>query len=251
MSHSIICSECEAELTVPNEVIGKKIRCKNCGHAFKPEAPSNADAAPTPRKTTSKKRPRVVEPDDEVVTATPRESRLPVLIIVGVIGLLGLGFIGGLAYALGRTTGFIGGNDQALRKTDFDNAKAVIQGPLMSDLKIGSVPELKVLRARFRGEPQKRANGDGSVWYSVDYQFTDPNTNPFDYCWVIVRASGPTVKSLVGAGGTGRRNGYGSESFIQQPGEGVFEIWMGLRRPNALSNEQPQRVSDILTFPAR
>jgi hypothetical protein len=36
---TIICPECEKPLKAPSEVVGKKIRCKGCGHTFAVKAP--------------------------------------------------------------------------------------------------------------------------------------------------------------------------------------------------------------------
>jgi hypothetical protein len=36
---TIICPECEKSLKAPAEIIGKKIRCKGCGHTFVAKAP--------------------------------------------------------------------------------------------------------------------------------------------------------------------------------------------------------------------
>jgi hypothetical protein len=39
---TIICPECEKSLKAPPDVIGKKIRCKGCGHVFAARAPQGA-----------------------------------------------------------------------------------------------------------------------------------------------------------------------------------------------------------------
>ena len=41
---TIICPECEKSLKAPPEVVGKKIRCKGCGHTFAVKAPRGKPA---------------------------------------------------------------------------------------------------------------------------------------------------------------------------------------------------------------
>ncbi len=50
---TIICPECEKSLKAPPEVVGKKIRCKGCGHTFAARAPQ----AGKPGKPAAKKKP--------------------------------------------------------------------------------------------------------------------------------------------------------------------------------------------------
>jgi hypothetical protein len=42
---TIICPECEKSLKAPPEIVGKKIRCKGCGHTFAARAPQSGKAA--------------------------------------------------------------------------------------------------------------------------------------------------------------------------------------------------------------
>jgi predicted Zn finger-like uncharacterized protein len=42
MASVIVCPECDKQLKVPDEVLGKKIRCKDCGNTFTAKAPAKA-----------------------------------------------------------------------------------------------------------------------------------------------------------------------------------------------------------------
>lgn len=43
---TIICPECEKAIKAPEDVVGKKIRCKGCGETFTAKAPKSARAKP-------------------------------------------------------------------------------------------------------------------------------------------------------------------------------------------------------------
>jgi DNA-directed RNA polymerase subunit RPC12/RpoP len=67
---SIACPECQKEIKAPADIIGKKIRCKSCGHVFAARPapgtgvkPASGQSSPKPPK---KVRPgRAVEDDDD------------------------------------------------------------------------------------------------------------------------------------------------------------------------------------------
>jgi predicted Zn finger-like uncharacterized protein len=77
----IACPECEKKIKVTQEVLGKKIRCKECGQVFVAKAPQSAPAKPAPAKPKAApkqddedddgKNPYALAKDEEVVPRCP------------------------------------------------------------------------------------------------------------------------------------------------------------------------------------
>jgi hypothetical protein len=66
---TITCPECDKQIKAPPEVVGKKIRCKSCGHAFVAKAdrppPAGGKPAKPGAKAPAKVKPAKPEAEDE------------------------------------------------------------------------------------------------------------------------------------------------------------------------------------------
>ena len=67
MPINIKCPECGDKRSVPDEFVGKKLKCKSCGAVFRADAPPPATETTRP----SKRR----DPDDEEADESPRSRR--------------------------------------------------------------------------------------------------------------------------------------------------------------------------------
>jgi predicted Zn finger-like uncharacterized protein len=88
MPFPLACPNCDARLTIPDEVAGKRIKCKNCGEAFVARRPRPADEEPDPPRSKASPPPapkRRSEPaadehedgDDAPRTRSARSTRRP------------------------------------------------------------------------------------------------------------------------------------------------------------------------------
>ncbi len=59
------CPECKKQLKAPPEALGKKIRCKACGHTFAVPATAAGTSAPAAKPSKAKKRPAEDDDDDQ------------------------------------------------------------------------------------------------------------------------------------------------------------------------------------------
>lgn len=59
----ITCPECKKSIAVPQELIGKKVRCKGCSKVFQAEMPAQSKTAPA--KESEKKKQNMEDEDDD------------------------------------------------------------------------------------------------------------------------------------------------------------------------------------------
>src|SRR5262245_3974773 len=64
MSFTIVCPICDARLTAPDSLEGKRVKCRKCGDPFVARPLDDEEDAPKPRSNSSA-RPRRAEDDDE------------------------------------------------------------------------------------------------------------------------------------------------------------------------------------------
>jgi predicted Zn finger-like uncharacterized protein len=74
MPEVVNCPQCERKLRVPEELLGKKVKCPTCGNTFTAEA-GPAGAAPPPLPPAEEERPSRRPPSDEDVQEDDRPSR--------------------------------------------------------------------------------------------------------------------------------------------------------------------------------
>jgi predicted Zn finger-like uncharacterized protein len=77
MPEVVNCPQCERKLRVPEELLGKKVKCPTCGNTFTAEAPPGGGDAPPPSPPPEEERPSRREPRDEDVQEEDRPSRRP------------------------------------------------------------------------------------------------------------------------------------------------------------------------------
>jgi predicted Zn finger-like uncharacterized protein len=76
MSDVVNCPQCERKLRVPEELLGKKVKCPTCGNTFTAEAgPAGAPPSPPPPPPAEEERPSRRPPSDEDVQEEDRPSR--------------------------------------------------------------------------------------------------------------------------------------------------------------------------------
>jgi hypothetical protein len=72
---TIACPECHKQLKAPPEILGKKIRCKSCGHVFaaraSAEPPAKGAAKPDPKAAVKPKSGKKHRPEDEDEESNP------------------------------------------------------------------------------------------------------------------------------------------------------------------------------------
>jgi predicted Zn finger-like uncharacterized protein len=131
MPEVVNCPQCERKLRVPEELLGKKVKCPTCGNTFTAEAgPAGADAAPPPPPPpAAEERPSRRSPSDEVEQEDDRPSRrsrrddryddeprprrrssgsyVPhrgtLILVFGILGLVACGIFAPIAWIMGNT----------------------------------------------------------------------------------------------------------------------------------------------------
>jgi transcription initiation factor TFIIIB Brf1 subunit/transcription initiation factor TFIIB len=258
MPTTITCPECDARMVVPDNVLGKKIRCKKCDAVVKTKAPVEADDdEPRPKKTSNrqspkgdderraKRRPDDDEPrrrparndddDDEEEDERPaRKSKKkkkksnPVLYFVGLF--LALIFAGGaIAFAFG-----------AFDKPKGDKNRTVEENTI-NDVKGGKaiVAIAHYDLSNFRTETVR-----STEIVKIDYKATTHMKSELDYLIVTEFEGGFTTIELRGDKQKG-------ELLVNVPVGGWkpgSKIWVG--RPQSTNpGALPIRVSNAITVP--
>jgi predicted Zn finger-like uncharacterized protein len=98
----IACPGCQAPYTVPDEAVGKKTRCKKCGHGFAITAPPPAEEPFVPELIEEPAPTAVMAPAPVMVTLQPASSLPQKLIFAGVLGLAAGALIIVLFFILGH-----------------------------------------------------------------------------------------------------------------------------------------------------
>ncbi len=111
MSFSIACPNCEAKFQVPDELSGKRLKCKKCGEAFVARPADDAPAPTTkhktrpssdddePRRSTRATRPRDEDESDDEPRPKKKRSKKKAKTPVGL--LIGVGVAAALLIGLG------------------------------------------------------------------------------------------------------------------------------------------------------
>jgi predicted Zn finger-like uncharacterized protein len=122
MPEIIACPECARKLRVPDDVLGKLVKCSSCGQTFTAELPAPGpppsptyDAAPPPRTPDDlgpapRRRGRDVWDDDDDDYPRRRRRRTrrdavphrgPLILVLGILSILVCGFLGPVAWVMG------------------------------------------------------------------------------------------------------------------------------------------------------
>src|SRR5437764_749206 len=121
MAEIVNCPQCDRKLRVPDELLGKKVKCPTCGETFTAEvAEPSPPPPPEPRRPEGPPPgvagPRDVEADDEDdqregALGRPRQRRYdvrphrgPLILILGILSILvcPLQLLGPIAWVLGH-----------------------------------------------------------------------------------------------------------------------------------------------------
>jgi predicted Zn finger-like uncharacterized protein len=109
------CPECNGQLQVPDEFLGRKVKCPTCGAQFTAQAPGSA-AAPPPQQPAAAPSPRYRDEDDDEDDyddePRPRRKRRrrsryephrgTTILVLGILSLVVCAFLGPFAWVMGN-----------------------------------------------------------------------------------------------------------------------------------------------------
>jgi predicted Zn finger-like uncharacterized protein len=229
MPMSVRCPGCYERFTIPDDVVGKTIRCKKCEETFKAK-PDDEE-----KRTVKKTRYSEDEDDDDDADDRPRRSaskvkrkqtrqanpQTLVFYILGAVALFGVIF--GIAYAAGS---FV--------SKDI-GPEPIPEGPPLGQLKYG-VPPALVSQDLDIAEP--RIENNIAIFR---YTFRNKQVDPRSYTFVILGPAG--VQGVLPI----LENKHEAEFRLPLRAGALpqLELWVGKYPPGANTKLAPPRMSNV------
>ncbi|HEX3150751.1 MAG TPA: hypothetical protein VHR66_21920 [Gemmataceae bacterium] len=263
MPTSIVCPECDAKMVVPDNVLGKKLRCKKCDAVVKTKVPVEDDDEPRAKKSSGRQPPKASadeerrarrrteedEPrhrartrddddeDDENEDERPvhkskkkakKKSSLP--FILGVLAALLL--MAGAVGAVGWTRGWFDGTIKD------DSSKPIPRAPAEEDYS-------EHVRLRFVEFFESKDDRGGAI---IDLEFPKPLGNYSLYFTVYEDANGKQHRTPLNQ--LRLQNGKQKLTvFFGRLGEEVrFSYWIGKKKIRGTEDDLV-RVSNVIRIP--
>lgn len=226
MPFSVTCPNCDAELTIPDEVAGKKIRCEACSEAFRAEPPS-------PEKKTTKPA-RVTDDDD---APNKYGTSMNPLLFVGVTLLLVIVVLSVGVYLIYRA---VNADPKASDETPANYQKPYAPTYGQPPAFTKTVFHLEPPRVRLN-----EFNGGSDVILKYEIKATgDPQTQYIIYAvyeksFAIRQLAGPMVA-------LGQQGVF--EFCIAENRPTRIEIWVGQAKSGGAYGEVETRVSEVLVL---
>jgi transcription initiation factor TFIIIB Brf1 subunit/transcription initiation factor TFIIB len=261
MPTTVICPECDAKMVVPENLLGKKIRCKKCDAVVKTKAPVEDDDEPRAKKSSgrrppndeegrrTKRQPDQDEPrrrrarddgddeeeDDEEERPArkakkKKKKKSPLPLIIGVLAALSL--VGGAIGAVGWSRGWFDG------KPIDDASKPIARATVEEDY-------TEHVRLRFVEFFETKDDRAGAIF---DLEFPKPLGNYSLYYTVHEDANGKQHRTPL----TQLRLQNGKQKLtviFGRLGENVrFSYWIGKKKIRGTEDDLV-RVSNLIRVP--